>query len=500
MRSVAVAGLVFAAILAGCVDGAETPDDAVPAEGPTIEQAATLSTVVYDARGQLLAAEAFGAPLPTMRQSLVDDVYSWEPSMGVGPDGTAYYRSANAIAEPPRGYLYKTEDGGGTWQDVTPKAAGVVPEPAFTGDPFVHVDPDTGRIFYYDQQSHVVCNHWGISDDKGATWETWDTCQEDASYGDHPAITTGIPRSSTLADYPNVVYFCASIGGDSSCRVSLDGGFTYGPAVQSIKRCVDEDGNEGPSQHGHARTGADGKVYVAKAACNHVLVGISKDDGKSWRTVHVNNTGWTEQKWPEYNEHEASVAADAAGNIYVAVVADDGLTNLVVSRDGGASWSEPVTVSRPEVTATNFAHIVAGQEGGIAILYVGSTVDGGYDASANEMEDAPWNAYVAFSRNAHETEPVFASTMINDADDPVHRGPCGGRCPVREGPAGRGILQPGMYDFLDIDVDPSSGMAWAALVDLCHDACTDGTGSGDEGKYSVAAAGVQTEGMPLLDG
>lgn len=487
----------FTVLLPACLSPA-TPSSAP--EGARALSPVELSrfrTVVHSADGLLLSSDRFAGDLPSVEQRMVGNVYSWEPTIGVGPDGTAYYRSSDRIASPPRGYVYASEDRGKTWKDVSPRLAGVVPLPLFTGDPFLHVDPETGRVWAYDQQSFLVCDHWAYSDDKGKSWRTWDTCQEEASYGDHPAITTGKPRVSNPTGYPNVVYFCAAIQG-TQCRVSLDGGRTFGPGATAIEACRDKEGRAGPEQHGHVRTGADGRVYLAKAACNAVLLGVSSDDGRTWQTIRVNESGWTHQRWPEYNEHEANVAVDGLGNIYIAVLGDDGLPKLVVSRDGGATWTKPVTVSRPDVTAANFVHIVAGVEGRIAVLFVGTTLPGGFNASPQAMSGATWNAYVSFSLDAHKEGPVFATAMVNPPEDPLRRGPCEGRCPVRPGPLGRGILQDGMYDFLDIDIDPKTGHVFVALVDLCHDACSRGTGSSEDGAYARAAVGVQVAGVGLL--
>lgn len=478
-------------MIAGCFGQPATAPEPGVLETPFLDPTIT----IHDGLGTRLPRGAYDGELPAMVGRLLRDDLgghgSFEPSIGVGPDGTAYYVSGDV---PLTRTVYRTHNQGETWQDVTPK-----PESGVSGDPFLHTDPETGRVFMYDQQTYLVCNHWSVSDDGGESWRARNTCGEQGSYGDHPSIATGRPRVVQTHDYPNVVYFCASIGGETSCRTSLDGGFTYGPPVRAMEACEDTSRGPDPGQSGHVETSVDGRVYISKVACGGVRLGMSDDDGQTWRTAVVNKSGWTHQKWPELNEHEASVAVDSAGTIYIVVLADDGTTTMVVSRDDATTWSSPVRVSAPNVTATNFAYIAAGEPGRIAVMYAGTSVPGGFNATPSEMAKAEWHAYAAFSLNADSERPVFATALVNAETDPVRRGPCWARCPVREGPLGRGVLQDAMGDFLDIDLDPSTGRLWLALVDLCHDACARDKQSGpDDGAYARAYVGVQVGGTTIL--
>jgi hypothetical protein len=48
--------------------------------------------------------------------------------------------------------------------------------------------------------------------------------------------------------------------------------------------------------------------------------------------------------------------------------------------------------------------------------------------------------------------------MLCGDNDPIYRGWCDGRCG-------------GMFDFLDIQVSPKDGTAWASAVDTCTGDC-----------------------------
>lgn len=377
-----------------------------------------------------------------------------------------------------------------------PRASGVDESPPITGDPYLHVDPMTGRVFSYNQQAYLFCDNWDVSDDDGETWRSWHTCDDDWTYGDHPTITTGRPRVSKTKGYPNVVYFCAA-NEASFCRTSLNGGKTFGKPVKAMKK--------GEPQTGHVATGPEGTVYLPHVGAKAAWVAVSRDDGKSWKTVMVDNTAWTRpNKYnspnPDFpaNNHDASVAVDAAGNAYFFWLGDDSLPYLSVSRDRGETWSSPVRVEAPGVTAANFQEIVAGRPGHIAFLYIGTTVPGGFRAKPAAYEKAKWNAYVGFSVNALSPRPVFATATANPMSDPLRRGDCAHRCWVDRGLTGRGELRDGMYDFLDIDVNPATGNVWVSLVDLCNDQCGGRDAiSENNGEYAMAAVGIQIQGVRI---
>lgn len=483
-------------------------------------------TVVHGVDGQLLPPSSYPGDLPVFEQRYVADSKAWEPTLGIGPDGEAYFMGAGEYVpetgvyevdqlQADRPQVWRSTDDGVTWQDVSPRLleSDLLPDdvtaltatPAQSGDPFLHVDPATGWVFNYHQQAYVLCDFWAGSSTDGASWDQWDTCQgsllRDESWGDHPSITTGPPRAHETQGYPNVLYFCASNG----CRSSFDAGTTWTDPVRTTE-C-------GVHQLGHLTTGPDGTVYLPHKDCGGAQLGISEDDGLTWRTVMVDDTVWTEsvEDWEGW-DHDGSVAADAEGNLYYLWLGEDRLAYLAVSTDGGDTWTEPMLVARPDVTYSLFPHVVAGEEGRIAFMYWGTTVESG----EREDPDAVWRLYVGLSLDALDASPVFATTTAHDPDDPVHRGPCYlWRCNAAPGPAGYlppnatdgtpyegwpppGLLTEGVYDFLDLEVNPATGDVWLSLVDLCNDACAQPDGTADDPGLSRGAVGVQTGGTRLV--
>lgn len=472
-----------------------------PVSASASSELAPGETVVHGPGGKALPDKAFRGPLPKIVQRYVSDFGAIEPTSGFDADGTAYYISGGDGKDlKPR--VFRSSDEGVSWENVSPRlvpgaaprVSGVDENPPITGDPYIHVDAGTSRIFSYNQSAYLFCDNWDISDDAGESWHSQETCNDEEGFGDHPTITTGAPRVTKTEGYPNIVYFCAA-SGTSFCRTSVDGGMTFGPRVEAM------DKGEAP-QTGHVATSPDGRVYLPKVGGDAAWVAISKDDGQSWNTVMVDNTVWTgpnkfnspNPAWPE-NNHDAAVAADAAGNVYFFWLGDDSLPYLSVSRDEGSTWGRPIAVGAPGVTAAHFPEIVAGEDGKIAFLYVGTDVPGGFHAEDDAMKEATWSGYVGFTLNALSGQPIFATATTNPPSDPLRRGNCAHRCYVDPGIMGNGALEDGMYDFLDIDLNPVTGRIFVSLVDLCNDACgnADAT-SEDGGAYSRAAVGVQVSG------
>jgi hypothetical protein len=473
--------------------------------------AAVPRTVVHGPGAKVLPRSAYPGSLPRFDERYVNEEGAWEPTIGFGPGGTAYYMVTNEPVKVRTGVstidnvgglhseVWRTEDQGVTWTSVSPRylpATGVSQDvqrqterPTISGDPYLWVDPRTERVFSYQQQSYLLCDDWAISSTRGESWDAYTTCPaylRRDSFGDHPTIVTAAPRAHPTKGYPNVVYFCSSSG----CRTSLDGGFAWGPWVNPDPECDET------LEFGHVKAASDGTVYLPRKGCGGARVSVSRDDGKKWRSVYVDKTVWTktqEQGVVEW-DHDGAVAVDAKGNAYYFWLGDNRLPYLSVSRDVGRTWSTPMMVGAPGVTYALFPEITAGKKGHIAFTYFATTVKSG----SREDPDAVWHQYVGFSLNALDSKPVFATTTANDPADPVRRGPCYNfRCYIDPGVRGDGVPNEAVGDFIDIRISPATGQVWVAMVDLCNDECAQPDGTADDTAQDRAAVGVQVSGSRL---
>lgn len=454
------------AALAGCVTpDAATPAGPAPADPPTTEDplAGMVGFVNPDPTGRTGAGPAAIAHRPTGGLELaagaiveprvfLTGATALEPTLGIAPDGSLYTtmiqrRDVGVVFYSPPTVLRST-DAGVSWQPVFQNHPG-------TQDPYTHVDADTGRIFTID---YLGCNVVSFSDD-GDAWTTGGG----AGCGwvmDHQTLFTGKPVTSAPIGYENLVYNCAigggalaSAGSTVSCAKSLDGGITWlptgEPAFQHAPGILRANtGGAVPgcyAGNGHGFVTSTGRILLPRGHCDQPWLAMSDDEGFSWTRVQVADNGMPAK--PTLTEHEAGVVADADGNLYYFWIAADWLPYLAVSRDSGLTWSPPLMVAPPGITAAALPALAIGDGDNLAISYMATT---------NASEEATWwNGMLAITLDALAPDPLFLTATVNDPADPLVVGACGPlRCQAQ-------------YDFLDVQVGPD-GRAWAVMADGCQ--------------------------------
>jgi hypothetical protein len=373
-------------------------------------------------------------------------VNGWEPTIGVDDKGRIFYQARNASLEP---HVMRSTDEGNTWENVSPMI-GPAPAQPISLDPMLYLDKDTGRVFTNNIPPDITCQPISFSDDAGETWTTTAIC----GHFDHQNIFTGPPPKGgdQPIGYPNVVYYCAinlvMLSGTSTattCGRSLDGGLTWlhtgepayltplGASQGGLPWC---DGAVG-----HGFVGDDGTVYLPRGWCGQPFLSISHNEGLTWDQVQVADNG--------ANGHEAGIAADTHGNLYYTWIGGDDLPYLAVSRNGGTSWTDPMMIGPPGIQRSSLPAIDMGDDGKIAMTYVGSQTPG------KTKKKWTWNGYITMTADALAKDPVFYTGTLNSPSDPLHRGGgCGNtRCHS-------------LGDFFDVTIAPD-GTPWVAFVDAC---------------------------------
>ena len=245
-----------------------------------------------------------------------------------------------------------------------------------------------------------------------------------------------------------------------TCLRSTDGGRTFEPSgLIPADKC--DSGPAGPL-FGHLATDDRGTLYLGRISCRRPVIAISLDEGASWTEHVIGPEGWN--GYPE-----VAVTVDADGVVYGVWVSTDRLPYLVWSRDGGATWSDPVAVGAPGVTEENLVVVEAGAGGQLAIGALVSTdapagvkppvaveCHDGPCTDALFYDDVTWHASLTMTADALAEAPLFVTAILNDPSEPIVRGACGpGRCKSNA-------------DFTDLTID-AQGKPWMAFV-----ACPDG--------------------------
>jgi hypothetical protein len=388
-RLLALAGLAMLA-------GAWTPAEAAAGCAPH------RPAVAHRAGGAVLARQPDNPPIPCID---VVGRTSESASVGIGRTGSLFFAPLNTnTSAPPQNTLegpenvVRSRDGGGTWATLSsggPTTGGFVP-------PWMHVDPQTSRIWFSTTLPTLCGARISWSDDDGDTWRT-NPAVGCPAQGANKVLEGPPPRGAAKpTGYPHVVYFCAN-GQDTMastvyCYRSLDGGQSF-TAVAS----PDPPRPDGCDEQHPARAGivaSDGVLYFPTSVCGELGVAISRDEGATWVQRHIAKTAVEDT-------YIATDAADAAGNLYLAYIGARGLPALTISRDHGATWSAPTTVRAPAVKEVRRVAVAAGRRGQIALAYQGST------------DRNTFHGYVTTTADALARKPLYWSAPLNDPAHPL---------------------------------------------------------------------------------
>ena len=303
-----------------------------------------------------------------------------------------------------------------------------------SNDPYIYVDPWTGRIMKFDMHALLgMTVEW--SDDDGVSWDGPSVATQLYSVQDHQTIaSSNMPAFA----HPTTWMFC--INGNAPhplCSSSQDGGATWGPETSGAPVTCNSGGLSA-----HLVGSVDGNFYRGNKGCT----------GDGYSVFRTTNAGlsWTEHILPTeetgiadtWNAEEAQVEVDTEGNVHAMWMGLDNMPYWSYSRDQGDTWSNASMIAPPiNLSGTGFPVVVAGDSGTVAFGYVGET----------EGEDEIWNAYLTYSTDAFNETPLLTTVQLNSDDDPIDTvTDCGyNRCG-------------GLGDFLDIRVD-AYGRTWFSL-------------------------------------
>ena len=220
---------------------------------------------------------------------------------------------------------------------------------------------------------------------------------------------------------------------------STDDGVTWAPVPGQVINPAQPDayaaalplnnklGNIVVDQHRHYlyqvySAGATPQDNVNGNALHAVWMAVSTDQGLTWADHLIyadpSTSMRTDNVFP-------AVAVDDAGNVYAVwslLDSNDATkhpgTFFSYSTNFGSTWSAPVKVNAGSQKTTLFPWIDAAGDGGVDIVYYGTT------ANVNDTP-AVWNVFMAQSLKGHAATPKFTNTQITGlgaSNPPIHEG------------------------------------------------------------------------------
>lgn len=435
-----------------------------------------------------------------------------EPNIGVTSTGTIFVTAANEVL--------RSRDRGASWEIVYDyQMLDPVPTGIGTQDPSLWVDPTTERVWvsHLYLEEHPLgprdvtagCFNIAWSDDEGDSWIQRDGACVTPRV-DHQKIVAGPPGPEPnpfvdTAAHPSVAYMCyndrlrteADQPSQTSCIMSYDGGFTFPLKTEAL------DGASGcGGAAGHPAIAPDGTIVVPASYHCGPEVAVSRDSGLTWTVRAVPpGAGATDSLDPD-------VAFDADGTLYMIWRDGDHWTQLARSDDLGETWVGPWNVTAPGLTSTRFHVLSAGDDGRVAMAYLGTEMprgttwtdaDGEQQSWVGAPSDAPpealWHLYVVMLEDDGSEEPVLTSRQMTPDADPVQKG-----CVSLDGQGERHCRN--LFDFIDSSVAPD-GTFYVSYSDGCtaRNECAGRVNGVDElDARDTEAAVAWLEGWSLLEG
>lgn len=447
--------------------------------------------VAYDGHGAPVPLPADAERLGLGVESLVPGS-GGEPNLGVTSKGNVFVTSFDQT--------YRTNDQGRTWslaQDFRTPGAPITRDAFSTADPMLWVDPDTDRVFVNHMHPALGCTYMMWSDDEGASWRERPFACTTPVVDHQKVVTAKSGPKATLkpVGYPNVIYMCVNkqldllaAGLGTTCMVSLDGGITY-----PIEREAWVNDEQCGNVNGHPAAWPDGTVGVAlgnlgKECKRPLTVAVTEDNGLTWTPRQCD-------KDLAQKEIDADLAVTPDGTAYLLYRDADQRAYLLRSADKFLTC-ERFALAPPDHTLNVFAGITSGDDGRIAMAYLGTTDPQEPGATpSNATPGTVWHLYVTTSLDAGSENPTFVTRQVTPDEDPVQVG-----CVWLGGGGGGPYRCRNLLDFIDM-VHDQDGRWLIAITDGCtpRNGCTGTPGEwDDQSRDSQIGLIVQESGESLF--
>ncbi|MBI2077426.1 MAG: exo-alpha-sialidase [Euryarchaeota archaeon] len=247
------------------------------------------------------------------------------------------------------------------------------------------------------------------------------------------------------------------------CEVSFDSGQNFVYAAQIVEQRGDGSRDGCFGVNGHPIVHPDGTVFVPLGGFPHTFCGnlpptvaVSEDSGETWIVRPMPNATIGQM------EIDPDITVTPDGTAYMLFRNKNQHATLVRSRDHFKTWEGPWRVSPPDHTLNVFTGISSGDNGRIAMTYLG-TVDAQVKQAtpSNASGGTLWNAFVTYSVDADSESPTFFTQQVNPTEDPVQVG-----CVWLLGGGGGPMGCRNLLDFID-SVTDAEGRMFSVITDGC---------------------------------
>jgi hypothetical protein len=379
-----------------------------------------------------------------------------------------------------------SSDGGRHWSVVRPD--GVTWNPT---DHAQYVDPVSGRLFFEDYGPIPLAPTLGPQQEGPAhiSWSdnlrTWHhTVVSGLTLPENPRFTSGrAPAGQPRPHgYPTVTYFCANtnVGFVSPviagrvCFSSLDGGATWDrKALLFTGTAPQHPECSGPEVYSaidgyYPQAAPDGSLYVMVACGGTTYLARSTDEAATFPVVHI-QSGPVKLPVPTPSPGDVGGSPElriTPDGTFVLAYQQGNRLLLRLSHTRGRTWTKPLDVTAPGVTAVKQWALAASQHGDIAFAYLG-----------HRRGQTTWDGYLTSTRRitalARPGRAVLFSSRLNPADRPLLYGDNVQGSGYFAGPGNTPLPYPPPFnqqmfgnDFIGAAFAPD-GTAWGSFTQDC---------------------------------
>jgi hypothetical protein len=386
------------------------------------------------------------------------------------------------------GAMVVTSDDGNHWRLVKP--SGVTWNPT---DHSEYVDPTSGRTFFEDYGPIPLAPQLG-AEQEGPAYLNW---SDDLKHWHHvvlnevflpenPRFASGVaPKGQPKPHgYPNVLYFCANTNvgfvspviGGRLCWHSLNGGSGWGQpsvlftgAAPQHPECNGQGENYSAIDGNYPQAAPDGRLYVMVSCGNATYLARSDDEAVTFPVIHAQGKPVTLPVPPTTTgtvggTPELRIGRDGT---FMLVYQQGARLLMRLSSTHGVTWSNPIDLSAPGVTAIKQWSLATTGDSDFAIAFLG-----------HRKGRSTWDGYLTTGRDVlggirSAAGPVFYSGQLNRPGHPLLYGDSVQGSGYLQLPGGINAPYPPPFnnqmfgnDFIGVAIAPD-GTPWGSFTQDC---------------------------------